>query len=110
MNHPSTALRRMKTILCPIGSTQFTQNLEKDEDNFLAPMTLECIVPFVWAWKLVKALRLGSCISKEMVQKAYDSKLPKEFVDRSTLIRLPSILSFLHQHFSSPNFKTSTCI
>ena len=35
------------------GSTQMADYLEDDEENFIAPMMVEAMFPYIWAWKLI---------------------------------------------------------
>ena len=35
------------------GSTQMAQYLEDDNENFLAPMMIETVFPYIWAWKII---------------------------------------------------------
>ena len=35
------------------GTTQMAEYLEDDEENFIAPMMVEGIFPYIWAWKLI---------------------------------------------------------
>ena len=35
------------------GSTQMAVYLEDDEENFIAPMLIEAMFPYIWAWKLI---------------------------------------------------------
>ena len=35
------------------GSTQLASYLEDDEENFIAPMMVEAMFPYIWAWKLI---------------------------------------------------------
>ena len=35
------------------GSTQMANYLEEDEENFIAPMMVEGMFPYIWAWKLI---------------------------------------------------------
>ena len=47
------------------GSTQFARYLEDDEENFIAPMMVEAMFPYIWAWKLIapilKMMGLKKC-------------------------------------------------
>jgi len=35
------------------GSTQMAKYLEDDEENFIAPMIIEAMFPYIWAWKMI---------------------------------------------------------
>ena len=35
------------------GTTQMAEYLEDDEENFIAPMMVEAMFPYIWAWKLI---------------------------------------------------------
>ena len=35
------------------GTTQMANYLEDDEENFIAPMMVEAMFPYIWAWKLI---------------------------------------------------------
>ena len=35
------------------GSTQMTDYLEDDEESFIAPMVVEAMFPYIWAWKII---------------------------------------------------------
>jgi len=35
------------------GSTQMAEYLEGDEENFIAPMIIEGMFPYIWAWKMI---------------------------------------------------------
>ena len=35
------------------GSTQMADYLEDDEENFIVPMVIEAMFPYIWAWKLI---------------------------------------------------------
>ena len=35
------------------GSTQLADYLEADNENFLAPMVIEAMFPYIWAWRMI---------------------------------------------------------
>ena len=35
------------------GSTQLADYLENDEENFIAPMFIEAVFPYIWAWRMI---------------------------------------------------------
>ena len=35
------------------GSTQMAEYLEDDEENFITPMMIEVMFPYIWAWKMI---------------------------------------------------------
>ena len=35
------------------GSTQLADYLEDDNENFLAPMVIEALFPYIWAWRMI---------------------------------------------------------
>ena len=53
------------------GSTQFTRYLEDDEKNFIAPMMIEAIFPYIWAWKLIAPI-----LKKIGLKNYFDGPLP----------------------------------
>ena len=38
------------------GSTQLADYLEDDEENFIAPMVVEAMFPYIWTWKIASIL------------------------------------------------------
>ena len=39
------------------GSTQLADYLEDDEENFIAPMVVEAMFPYIWTWKIASILK-----------------------------------------------------
>ena len=69
------------------GSTQLADYLEDDNDNFLAPMVIEALFPYIWAWRMIapilkmiglkKYFEDSSSLYSEEVKKRHNSSLFK---------------------------------
>ena len=60
------------------GTTQMADYLQDDEENFIAPMMVEAMFPYIWAWKLIApvlrmtGLRPPIMIIEEEVKKRHN--------------------------------------
>ncbi|MGB1249471.1 MAG: sulfotransferase [Candidatus Promineifilaceae bacterium] len=62
------------------GSTQITRYLEADP-SLTAPSLLQCMFPYLWAWKLAP-VTLGRFFSAQTVRAKIESMLPPELLER----------------------------
>lgn len=62
------------------GSTQLARYLESDP-QLVAPSMLQCVFPFLWAWRLA-ARTLGRFVGSEQVSERMRSFMPPAFAER----------------------------
>ena len=86
------------------GSTQMAQYLDDDSENFLAPMVIETVFPYIWAWKMIapilKMIGLkqyfenASLMYGEEMKKRHNSSLFKvDTVEMATALSHMALLS-----------------
>ena len=59
------------------GSTQMAAYLEDDEENFIAPMLVEAMFPYTWAWKLIAPILKLIGLRKHFSSESFGEELKK---------------------------------
>jgi len=67
------------------GSTQIGHYIEEDSENFIAPMGIELMFPYMWVWRAFIFLGLHKILTKERVMTNLKKNINPEVLKRHNL-------------------------